>query len=109
MSHPSRIYPVLQQLIHQPVVEFQPFRIRWSLARWKHPRPRNRESVPAHPQLLQQPNILPPEVVAVVGHVARVVVVYLARLVREGVPDRRPTPILPSSTLDLVGRCRASP
>ena len=100
---------VLLQLVEHALVVVEARRIRLAGALRKNARPRNRHAVRADAQILEQPHVFLVEVVGIVGHVARIAVVGLARRMREHVPDRRSAPALVHSAFNLVGGGGASP
>ena len=100
---------VLLQLVQHAFVVVEARRTRLAGAVGKNARPRNRHPVRTDAQVFEQPDIFFVKMVGIVGQVARIAVVGLARRVREHVPDRCSAPALVHSAFNLVRRRRASP
>src|SRR5580658_10329954 len=97
------------QFVEYALAVVQARHVHRTPARWEDARPGDGHAERPHTQVLQQLNVFLVAVVEVIGHVARIAVVGLARHVRENIPDGRPAPILPCSAFSLIrGRC-ASP
>src|SRR3979490_2871063 len=79
---------VSEQFVDQAVVKVETFRIRGARSLRKHARPRHREAVRLDPERLHELNVLFVPVEVVICDVAGGIVNYLARSMREGVPDR---------------------
>src|ERR1700738_1810065 len=91
------------EVVQEPVVEVEAFRIWRAGALGEYPRPRNREPIRSGGQRLHRPHVVSVSVIVIIGDVAVVVVADLSRRVRERVPDRRATAILTDGAFDLIG------
>ena len=69
---------------------------------WQDPRPADREAVISQAHGLDQPDVLPPLVVAVAGHLAVGAVLDLALVGGEGVPDARALAAFVPAALNLI-------
>ena len=98
-----------QQLIHQPIVEVEAFRVRRTRALRKHPRPRDRKSIRLDAEIPDQADVLLVAVVVVVGAVAVGVIGDPAGGVGKGVPDRAAAAVFIDGALDLIGRRGRAP
>ena len=82
------------QLLDEPAVVVEPTGIAGSAAVRLHPRPRDGEPIGAHPELLNERDILAVPVVLVARHVSRIPATHLRRCPAERVPDRGSSPVL---------------
>src|SRR5262249_34206087 len=97
------------QLVDQAAVEVETLPVGLTHAFRKDGRPRNGEPIRWCADLLQQPNIFLVPVVMVIGDVAVVVVLYVARVVRIRIPDGSTLTILVPCALDLIRRRGGAP
>ena len=91
------------------VVEVEPLRIGRAGPLRKDARPGDREPVRRHAERLHRLDVVPVAVIVIGGDVAGVVVVGLARGVREGVPDRGAAAVGVHGAFDLIGGGRRAP
>ncbi len=98
-----------EQRVDQPVVEGDPGGVGRSGAGGLDPWPRHREPVCVDAQPGHEGHVVGEPVVVVARHIAGAAVGDAARLVAEGVPDRRSPAVLGGRTLDLVCRGRHAP
>ena len=106
----ERFDPRRQQLVDQAAVEIQTAHVRLPGAFREDPRPRDREPVGVHADVLHQRDVLDIAVVVIVGDIAAVPVRDVPWGVRVRVPDRDALTVLIPCALDLVGSsCHAPP
>jgi hypothetical protein len=97
----------LEQAVDESAVERQPLLIRLAGAVGLDAGPGDREPVRLETEGRHQVEVGVEPVIVVVGDIAGVAVDDTARGMAEGVPDRRPAPVLLHGSLDLVrGRSR---
>ena len=98
----ERLDAGFQQPVHQPVVEVQTYLVDQTPPLWHHPGPGHREPVGRQSQILHDPDVFPPPVVVVAGHITRVAVQNPPGSPAETVPDALRSPVLGHRSLDLV-------
>src|SRR5689334_17559530 len=65
-----RLNAVREQLVNESIVKIETFRVRWTIAVGKHPRPSNREAIRLHAERLHQLHVALVEMVMIVRDVA---------------------------------------
>ena len=99
----------LQQLIDQTVVEVETSRVWRARALREDARPGDGEAVRVRTDRPHQRHVLLVPMVVIVGDIAGVVVLDVARLMRVGVPNRRTLAVLIPGAFDLVRRRSGAP
>src|SRR5262249_24546717 len=97
------------ELVHQPAVEVETFRIRRARAGGEDARPGDRKAVSLRTDRLHDRDVFLVPVIVVVRDVSGVIVLYMSRLVHVRVPDRRALAALVPGALDLVRGCSDAP
>jgi hypothetical protein len=78
---------VFQQLIHQPRIEVQSFRVDPAGTLGQHARPADAEAIALQPQYLHQLHVALVATVMIAGDIAGIVVDHHAGGMREALPD----------------------
>ncbi len=104
-----RLDAVLQQPVHQPVVEGQACRIGRPPAGREEPAPGNAEAIGVEAQLRHQRDIALGQTVVIAGHVARLAVGRPARRMGKTVPDTGAGPVGQRRAFNLIGGGRGAP
>ena len=94
---------VRQQLVQQPIIEVEAFRVRRAVSVRKHPRPCDRETIGLDAQFLDQANVFLVAMIVIIGLVGIAAIFDLAWQVGESIPDRAASPVFKDGALDLVG------
>ena len=105
----QRLYPRLQQPVHQAVVETEPLVVDLSPPRRQDPGPGDREPEGVDAELAEQPDVLRVAVVEIARHGTALAVADVSRRSAKTVPDALPPPVLGHSPFELVGRRRHTP
>src|SRR5947209_10683253 len=98
-----------EECIDELFIKIEAGRVLFPLALWENARPRDREAIGVHAQLLHHLNIFTPAVIMVIGNLAGLVVEHIACNAAKAVPDRFTTPIFSGCAFDLIGSGRDSP
>ena len=94
---------VRQQLVQQPIIEVEAFRVRRAVSVRKHPWPSDRETIGPDAELPDQTNVFLVSMIMVVGVVGIAAVFDLAWQMRKSIPDRAASSVFKDGALDLIG------
>src|SRR5258708_22710619 len=105
----ERLDAVGQQLVEQPIVEIEAFRIWRARSFRENARPRDREAIGLCTQRPHQLDIVLVAMEMIVRDISIAAIGNFAGQMSETIPDRRTSSIFVDGAFDLIGRGRRAP